>query len=149
MGDIPLPTTYQWFIWCTVHIHWKYPKLLGVVQLIFGIHSEYEEHLFSDKKLHTSNFFSLNLLSFSHKWQKLSLDFNIIRHARRLFCSPYLCKAKSPFFVVVLKFELPNAQFLNFPKSWTVVLIQLVLIIRDCMYYHRFNRYCSAVAMCG
>ena len=38
------------------------------------------------------------------------------------------------FFDVVLKFELPTARFLNFPKNSAAVLIQLVLIIGDYMY---------------
>ena len=36
------------------------------------------------------------------------------------------------FFDVVLKFELPRARCLNFPKNSASVLIRLVLIIRDC-----------------
>ena len=38
------------------------------------------------------------------------------------------------FFDVVLKFELPRARCLNFPKNSASVLIRLVLIIGDCMY---------------
>ena len=37
------------------------------------------------------------------------------------------------FFVVVFKFELPNARFLNFPKNSASVFIRLVLIIGDCV----------------
>ena len=37
------------------------------------------------------------------------------------------------FFDVVLKFELPNAWFLNFPKNSAAVLIGPVLIIGDCV----------------
>ena len=36
------------------------------------------------------------------------------------------------FFDVVLKFELPNARFLNFPKNSAAVLIGPVFIIGDC-----------------
>ena len=39
------------------------------------------------------------------------------------------------FFDVVLKFEPPNARFLNFPKYSAPVLIRLVLINGDCVYY--------------
>ena len=35
---------------------------------------------------------------------------------------------------MVLKFELPRAQCLNFPKNSASVLIRLVLIIGDCVY---------------
>jgi hypothetical protein len=38
------------------------------------------------------------------------------------------------FFDVVLKFELPRARCLNFPKNSASVLIRLVLIIGDCVY---------------
>ena len=38
------------------------------------------------------------------------------------------------FFDVVLKFELPNAGVLNFPKNSALVLIRLVLINGDCVY---------------
>jgi hypothetical protein len=37
------------------------------------------------------------------------------------------------FFDVVLKFELPTAWFVNFPKKSAAVLIRLVLIINDCV----------------
>ena len=37
-------------------------------------------------------------------------------------------------FDMVLKFELPRAQCLNFPKNSASVLIRLVLIIEDCVY---------------
>jgi hypothetical protein len=40
------------------------------------------------------------------------------------------------FFYVVLKFELPIARFLNFPKNSASVLILPVLIIGDWMYLH-------------
>ena len=39
------------------------------------------------------------------------------------------------FFDVVLKFELPNAQVLNFPQNSAPSLIRPVLIIGDCVYY--------------
>ena len=39
------------------------------------------------------------------------------------------------FFDVVLKFELSRARCLNFPKNSASVLINLVLIIGDCVYY--------------
>ena len=38
------------------------------------------------------------------------------------------------FFDVVLKFELPNARVLNFPKNSAPSLIGPVLIIGDCVY---------------
>ena len=38
------------------------------------------------------------------------------------------------FFDLVLKFELPNARVLNFPKISGLSLIGLVLIIGDCVY---------------
>ena len=38
------------------------------------------------------------------------------------------------FFDMVLKFELPTARFLNFPKNSAAVLIRSVLIIGDCVY---------------
>ena len=38
------------------------------------------------------------------------------------------------FFDVVLKFELPNTQVLNFPKNSALSLIRLVLINGDCVY---------------
>ena len=38
------------------------------------------------------------------------------------------------FFDVVLKFELPRARCVNFPKSSALVLIRLGLIIGDCVY---------------
>ena len=38
------------------------------------------------------------------------------------------------FFDVVLKFELPSARFLNFPKNSASVLMRPVLIIGDCVY---------------
>ena len=37
------------------------------------------------------------------------------------------------FFDVVLKFELPSARFLNFPKNSASVLMRPVLIIGDCV----------------
>ena len=40
------------------------------------------------------------------------------------------------FFDVVLKFELPRARCLNIPKNSASVLIRLVLIIGDCLYYN-------------
>ena len=43
------------------------------------------------------------------------------------------------FFDVVLKFKLPSAQFLNFPRNSTSVLIRPVLIIGDCMYITRVD----------
>ena len=39
------------------------------------------------------------------------------------------------FFDVVLKFEPPNARVLNFPKNSALVLIRLVLINGDCVYF--------------
>ena len=47
------------------------------------------------------------------------------------------------FFDAVLKFELPNALFLNFLKNSALFLIRPVLIIRDCMYSKTpFGRHC-------
>ena len=40
------------------------------------------------------------------------------------------------FFDVVLKFELPRARCLNFPKNSALVLIRVVLIIGDCVYLY-------------
>ena len=43
------------------------------------------------------------------------------------------------FFDVVLKFELPNARVLNFPKISRSSLIGLVLIIGDCVYWDNLH----------
>ena len=45
-----------------------------------------------------------------------------------------LAVAVLKFFDVVLKFELPNARVLDFPKISGSSLIGLVLIIGDCVY---------------
>ena len=55
------------------------------------------------------------------------------------------------FFDVVLKFELPRARCLNFPKNSASVLIRLVLIIGDCVYL-KLSTYvygCQAVPIKG
>ena len=52
------------------------------------------------------------------------------------------------FFDVVLKFELPTARFLNFPKNSAAVLIRPVLIIGDCVYWKCVSRHiCSLICV--
>ena len=51
------------------------------------------------------------------------------------------------FFDLVLKFEPPNARFLNFPKNSAPVLIRLVLINGEPAFYKNWN--CSEFSMKG